>query len=230
MPSLSDAYVRLKRADEHLQGVYELAEKICKAQAEATKVHVAVGQIIGPGEMAEVFFVESAHTPIAERLAVLIGDSVNSLRSCLDYLVGELAELDSGSRKPRTQFPVEALPEAFQRKKNTFLNGLNTAHIANIESLQPYNGIDWTAKLARMSNWDKHNKLVLVAHDYLVSVCQTRNGPDASGEAVIQLQFELQPSLCIQLEDGLQVLDSLQEIRRGVSSTLDHFSSEFSGL
>jgi hypothetical protein len=227
MPSLADAYTRLERGDEHLGQVRALAQQICDAQAAASKVQIPSSQTIHPGELGQIFEIESASTPITGRLAVLVGDSVNSLRSCLDYLVGELAELDSGSRKARTQFPVEASPEAFQGKKRRFLNGVSNEHAAHIESLQPYNGIEWTAKLSSLSNWDKHNKLVLVVHDYIVSGSAMQGKPSASGEVALQVQFSMQPSLLIQLENGLQLLDTLQEIRDGVASTLEHFSSAF---
>ena len=227
MPSLSDAYARLERADEHLREVHALAQQICTAQSEATRVHVSPVNTIMPGEIGQIFFVESANTPIAGRLSVLVGDTVNSLRSCLDYLVGELAELDSGSRRTRTQFPVEQSPDAFRGRRQTFLSGISDAHVSHIESLQPYNGTSWTAKLARMSNWDKHNKLVLVTHDYLIGGTMTTEETSDSGEMPIQFQLSLQPSLIIQLEDGLQLINTLDEIRIGVTSTIEHFSQEF---
>jgi hypothetical protein len=227
MPSLADAYARLERADEHLSEVHALAQQICTAQAEATRVQVAPGMTLMSGELGQVFFVESANTPIAGRLSVLVGDSVNCLRSCLDYLVGELAELDSGSRMSRTQFPVEQSADAFRGRRQSFLNGVSDAHVTHIELLQPYNGTSWTAKLSRMSNWDKHNKLVLVAHDYLLGGRVTTGETSDSGEMPIQLQISLQPSLRVQLEDGLQLLETLNEVRTGVASTLEHFLPEF---
>lgn len=227
MPSLADAYARLERADEHLSEVHALAQQICTAQAEATRVQVAPGMTLMPGELVQVFSVESANTPIAGRLSVLVGDSVNCLRSCLDYLVGELAELDSGSRMSRTQFPVEQSADAFRARRQSFLNGVSDAHVTHIELLQPYNGTSWTVKLARMSNWDKHNKLVLVAHDYLLGGTVTTGETSDSGEMPIQLQISLQPSLRVQLKDGLQLLETLDEVRTGVASTLEHFLPEF---
>lgn len=227
MPSLSDAFTRLDRAHEHLYEIRAFTQAICQAQAEATRVQVAPGKTLMPGEYGVVFSVESANTPIEGRLAVLVGDAVNSMRSCLDYLVGELAELDSGSRKARTQFPVEQSPEAFHSRRRTFLAGLSDAHVAYIESLQPYNGVSWTIKLARMSNWDKHNKLMLVAHDYLLDSTVKKGEPTASGEAPPEMQFTLTPSLRVQLEDGLQLLEALDEIREGVVSTLEHYAQVF---
>lgn len=227
MPSLADAYVRLERADEHLREVHALAQQICTAQAEATRVQVAPGMTLLPGELGQLCSVESANTPISGRLSVLVGDSVNCLRSCLDYLVGELAELDSGSIKSRTQFPVEQSVEAFRKRRKSFLNGVNDAHVTHIELLQPYNGTSWTNKLAHMSNWDKHNKLVLVAHDYIVSGTITMGETSDAGEMPIQPQISLQPSLRIQLQDGLQLLETLDEVRAGVASTLEHFMPDF---
>ena len=167
MPALADAFARLSRADEHILEVTALATEICEAQSEATKIQAYPGQVIQPGDFAQVLSVESANTPIAGKLPVLVGDAVNSLRSALDYVVKELSALDSGSRSARTQFPVEQTEAAFRSRQSSFLKGLSAVHIAQIEALQPYSGTDWTSKLAVLSNWDKHNQLVLVAHDYL---------------------------------------------------------------
>ena len=69
--------------------------------------------------------VESADTQFSGRLGVLLGDSVNSLRLSLDYFVSELAELDSGIERHRTQFPVEQSQEAFRGRRQAFLNGVS---------------------------------------------------------------------------------------------------------
>lgn len=227
MPSLSDAYARLDRAQEHLREVHALAQAICRAQAEATQVQVSPGKTLKPGEYAHAFSVKSANTRIEGRLAVLVGDAVNSMRSSLDYLIGELAELDSGNRQQRTQFPVEQSPDAFRNRRQTFLAGLSDAHVAHIESLQPYNGVSWTTNLARMSNWDKHNKLVLVAHNYLLGVTLKEGEPTADGELPVQMQFTLTPSLRVQLEDGLELLETLDAIIKGIVSTLERYATEF---
>ena len=78
-----------------------------------------------------------------------------------------------------------------------------------------------------MSNWDKHNKLVLVAHDYLLGGTIRKGEQAAGGETPLEMQFTLTPSLRVQLEDGLQLIETLDEIRAGVASTLDHYAPEF---
>jgi hypothetical protein len=227
VPSLSDAYMRLARADEHLAEVHARSEAICRTQAAATKIHVTPSQTVETGNHGPFAVVESASTPIEGELAVLVGDVVNNLRSCLDYLIGELAELDSGARKPRTQFPVERTPEAFRNRRPTYLAGLSDPHIAYVESLQPYNGVSWTAKLARMSNWDKHNKLVIVAHDYLLGGVIEQRASAAGTDMSLDVQLSLTPSLRVQLEDGNQLLPTLVDIRNGVAATLDYYGPEF---
>ena len=227
MASLAYAYSRLERADEHFRDISALSTEICAAQAKATKVQVAPGGKLISGELRQLFTVESADTPISLRLGVLIGDCVNSLRSCLDYLVGELADLDSGSRKPKTQFPVELSQKDYRGRRKTFLNGLNEAHVDQLENLQPYKGTGWTAKLARMNNWDKYNKLVLVAHDYMIGGTMKTSQESGANEMALQFDFSIQPSLRVQLEDGLPLLETLAEIRAGVASALDKFAPEF---
>jgi hypothetical protein len=145
----------------------------------------------------------------------------------LDYLVGELAELDSGAARQRTQFPVEQSQEAFRNRRQTFLRGVSDTNVAQIESLQPYNGTSWTAKLSHLNNWDKHNKLVLVAHDYLIGGTITPGDTSPSGELPLKIELHLQPSLRIQFEDGLQLLETLDEVRAGVASTLERFAPQF---
>src|ERR1043166_2723854 len=97
-PSLADSYVRVARAREHFDELKELHAEICTAQAEATVMEYEGNVRIEPGEMAEILRVQTAKTPIPETFRVLLGDVVNSLRSALDYLVGQLAILDSGAR------------------------------------------------------------------------------------------------------------------------------------
>jgi len=228
MPTLANAYVRLERADEHLQSIRQLAEEICVAQAEATRVEIPPGKIIAPGEFGHVLTVESANTPIPAKLGVLIGDCINSLRSCLDYLTTELAELDSGEAKQRNQFPVEKSPTDFMSKRKTFLRGVSDRNVEKIESLQPYNGADWTRNLARLSNWDKHNRLLVVAHDYLVGATISPNEAFSAADAPLKITMHIQPSLRIQFEDGLQLLEALTEVRIGTQSTLEYFAPQFS--
>ena len=95
------------------------------------------------------------------RFGVLIGEIFYNLRCASDYLVFELAKLDSGMEQNGTQFPIVDTKKDFEgRVKGPWLRGIKTAHVAEIERLQPYNGCTWTKRLRECSNPDKHRHLV----------------------------------------------------------------------
>ena len=229
MPPLDDAYIRAGRGNEHLVELKVLSDAVCSAQAKATIVEGEHNRIIKPGEFAKVVEVETAKTPIPDKVRVLIGDAANSFRSSLNYLVNQLAILNSGVGKRRNQFVIEDTPDKFRKSSRTGLEGLSAAHIAAIEGLQPYNGTKWTGTLARLSNMDKHDNLVLVAHDYLfqIIVDEATVDPTNTDSVVRKVKMRIQPVLRIQLGDGMPVVETLEAIESQVSHTLDAFKSEF---
>lgn len=97
-------------------------------------------------------------------VSILIGEICYNLRSALDYLVYELAILDSSKRQDGTQFPIDDTPEKFSKHKRSWLKGLNSNHVAAIEKLQPYNGADWARILRDLSNPDKHRLLTATGY------------------------------------------------------------------
>ena len=50
---------------------------------------------------------------------------------------------------------------------------------AYFEGLQPYNDCEWTRRLARLSNLDKHNQLIDVLQAFAISFddCDVRRAP-----------------------------------------------------
>jgi hypothetical protein len=59
-----------------------------------------------------------------------------------------------------TQFPIVDTKQSFESGKGRWLKGLNAAHVAAIERLQPYMGCQWTKALRDISNRDKHREFV----------------------------------------------------------------------
>jgi len=53
--------------------------------------------------------------PLNPKVPILAGEVIQSLRSALDYLIYDLAILDSGKPQDGTQFPAEGDPESFDR-------------------------------------------------------------------------------------------------------------------
>jgi len=74
------------------------------------------------------------------RFGTLVGEITYNLRCALDYLIYALAVLDSGSDEKGTQFPILDAAKDFAGRGKTMLKGLNAAHVAAIERLQPYQG------------------------------------------------------------------------------------------
>lgn len=222
-PSLRDAYVRLDRGREHLAELTQLAGEIVAAQTRDTIVEVTPDQWVNAGEAEHVMKVTSGQVPIPDRCSVLTGDTANSLRSALDYLVGQLAHLDSGARTSHTQFPIEPTAESFCKRRRTSLRGLSAGHVGALEQLQPYRGCDWTSPLQRLSNRDKHDALVVVAHDYLVTV----DGGERGCADSILLKVRIRPVLRIALRDGMPLIETLERITAAVTRTLNSFRPEF---
>ncbi|HLM99257.1 MAG TPA: hypothetical protein VK335_08245 [Bryobacteraceae bacterium] len=158
---------------------------------------------------------------------ILAGQIANGFRSALDYLVGRVAELDSGPSKRRTQFPIESCAEGFLRRKSTFLKGLNTAHIAVIERLQPYNGCAWTGRLAELSNLDKHNALIPAKMDFLYSgILDPIKGTKARPRHY-KVRMHITPTVYVGIGNGYPLVETLRKIGTGVAQTLTYFDAEF---
>jgi hypothetical protein len=226
---LVDAYLRVARGAEHLLELKTLHDAVCEAQAKATIVKQEPGGLILPGKMAKVLSVDSSvRAPIPDRCRILVGDAVNCYRAALNYLTVDLERLDSGNVGEQTQFPIHSTPDGFQSNARRLIGGLNPAHVAAIERLQPYNGCDWTSWLADLSNVDKHRNLVFVVHDMLVSGTVTTE-PTTDGQPIkFSMEMKLQPVLRIALDEGgLPLVETLQSIESQVAQTLDAFKPEF---
>ena len=232
MSALDTAYSRLSRAGEHLAELKAVAAEVCNAQAEATVIKMQPAGAIVPGQVAEIFSVDNTgHKPVPPRCAILAGDFANSIRSSLNYLVHRLAVLDTpGVTSKRNQFPIELTPEAF--KGNTsgprgFLNGLSASHTAVIESLQPYNGCEWTEALSKISNQDKHIDLVVVQHDQLLSITAETKPATSTTPAAVHMNVSIQPALRISLADGMPLIETLELVESQVTKLLDALNPEF---
>ena len=230
-PSLKNAYVQRDRAREHFGDLEVLAERICAEEGKAivTEVKLEVNLKVNPPVLYKDLYkvVKRGDTPIPTRCSVLAGEVINCLRSALDYLVANLAALDSPTLETRPQFPVESTQEGFDGKRGTYLRGVNEPHVAFIESLQPCNGCKWTKHLARLSNLHKHNDLLPVQHDILYFIHLEPIESTEPNTSPYKVNMEFQPTLYVGLDDGLPLIETLKEIESQVSQTLDAFDPEF---
>lgn len=99
------------------------------------------------------------------QLGLILGDFIHNLRSALDNLVCQLAQLSSREGCERTQFPICDSPELFAHElKRDRLAGLRGEHVAAIEGLQPFPGRDTPTQKALVAirdfdNFDKHRAI-----------------------------------------------------------------------
>jgi hypothetical protein len=228
---LDYSFERVRRAEEHLIEMRGHVEGVFQMQEDASFVDY------DPNPPHQIRAHLPAETFAGMRLGIIVGEVVYNLRAALDYLVFQLAERDSGAPQDDTQFPIVCKPNNFRLGVNRWLKGINPAHVAAIEKLQPYNRCEWTRTLREISNPDKHRKLVTITGGMGITPHDSINNPGFAstngairramhpvhGEVNVKLHFIHQ----IQFADGMPVMETLEELNTEVTNTLGHFKSEF---
>ena len=151
MSALAGAFARVDRAEEHLANLKCRVDTYFKPMGDGIEVRVVPGQVPQPvskpphlGEIPLMF-------------GILIGETVQNLRTALDYLVYELANWYSGpDPNRRTQFPIETTPNGFNGRVGTYLEGVFEEHVTALKGLQPFKTRNWLWHIREISNTDKH--------------------------------------------------------------------------
>jgi hypothetical protein len=223
-PSLDGAYLRIDRANHHLEEIKIFQDNLPRPVVDREMGNIPLSY---PHVATDNVTVSLAEQEVSAIVSILVGETVYNLRSALDYLVFELAFLDSGSIQNGTQFPIESSPQGWKRRlsPNRFGNPgkvqfLSVAHQAAIERLQPYNGVTWTKTLADISNPDKHRRLVGI-------------NPSLQNDAIMLNpktgEMNVNPNLAtlIAFDKGGLVVETLEILQSQVSHVLDSFKPEF---
>jgi hypothetical protein len=229
---LDSAWQRILRADEHL---IDLRQRISNFVEEQHNLIVAQFQTDRPQNIRDIVPVQ-VYAPMS--IAIRIGEICYNLRTALEYLVFELAKLDSGIVQHRTQFPIEDTRRGFEgRIKSGWLNGLNSTHIAAIERLQPYNGCNWTRALREISNKDKHREFPSIKGGVTLRLYSRGDWEFTSLDLPIHRTFhpstrkEVNVKVDIRSEiafdDGTLITQALEEIKAAIAKTLADFYLEF---
>lgn len=226
---LFGARLRVSRAGEHLQELDSSITTLIENYEDPTVAINDEGQlsITGPSK------------PISPdpMWPVLLGETTYNLRAALDYLVYELAFLDSGIVHDGTQFPIEERYEVFwQRRRHSWLEGVSDEHVTAIERLQPYKGCDWTRQLRELSNPDKHRKLTVIEaeadHGLRVFKATSPPEPEAGWRHIFtegDVHVHYQRPTQVAIEEGPPIVELLERLQTQVSETLDAFEPEFEG-
>jgi hypothetical protein len=223
---LDGATLRIERAAKH----FDEFEKMLDIFRESNLDKVSIKSDSRAPENLSISLSPSLSVPA--RLSLPVSDCIHNLRAGLDYLVYELAILDSGWIKDGTQFPIEDDPNVFDSKRrNTYLRGVCDNHIRLIELLQPYKGVEWTKTLRSISNPDKHRTLVVLRprlSSYFFA-CYKANGGDfefdINGE---KMHVKKEDVLSVGFSDGeYTVVETLNLLIAKVGETIESFKPEF---
>jgi hypothetical protein len=247
--SIDNAYARVRRAKQHL----------ARLKRERTifrrTFHPPQGYI-NP-KLGGTITLEYSRNIIPKKFGILIGETIYNLRAALDYLVYELAILDSGQTQKETQFPIEDTPEGWQRKMNgtkrkvkgivvpdwgCSLRGLSNAHKEDIKLFQPCFGFNLTGTLQSISNPDKHRTLTIIRPMSTLSVKTTSKGftvinPAEEGKTILfevrshpkddSMDVNADVAFDIAFDDRTLVIETLQILHSQVTKILDQFKPEF---
>lgn len=224
---------RARRAEEHFRELERQIAIMIEKQAHTVPFDLDPKP---PHAAVNVGFPPETFSGI--RFGTLVGEIIYNLRCALDYLIYALAVLDSGSPQKGTQFPIMDVAQDFTGRGETMLKGVNAAHVAAIERLQPYNGCHWTARLRDLSNMDKHRHIVpgggimkATVHSGLSTDLSRIHGAfdrkarhPVTGEDV---DVKVHVASELLFTDGTPVIETLQEIQTGIADTLRQFEPEF---
>jgi hypothetical protein len=194
---LEGCIAKLQRGEEHLASFVAESREFIESGP-----YVVVPQF-EPETSEYVFRIKVLREPPLH-WGTIIGDVLHNLRSALDYLVYDLARLDTGKEKPRgTQFPIVAETSKVYRARGLpRVAMLSGPHRAEIRRLQPYQ-VDHPfnhplAVLNRLSNRDKHRLIHATVGQNAGAGPGFHFGQDVLGLNNVQLTFG-------PLEDGAEL-------------------------
>lgn len=250
LPSLEDALSWFDRAEEHLREFNALFEEVLKVERQRIRASFKIEN------HATFGLVHSVHPspdsePLAPKANVIIGEAIQALRRCLDYLVYEIAFLDSGAPQNDTQFPCDRSPKTFWRRlkrdargardHTCYLVGMRKEHAAVIEEEQPYKGLDWLQRLMDLSNPDKHRHLTITRTEGEARIALGLDAPattdpediangvsfDIPRDDAMYMKFLV--TVHVTFDGKSDVVQTLNELKAEVAGVLDEFSPCFDG-
>lgn len=232
--TLDDCFERVRRAGEHLAELERGISEVRALQANSIPIEF---------NSQPPYSFQQAYPPetfYGMRMGLLVGESCYNLRSALDYLIFHLAEHDSGIPQDGTQFPIVDTPKVFRSNATQRrLKGVNAAHVAAIERLQPYNGQEWTRRLRDISNPDKHRELVRHLGESQITVHSGWDFNERDFARILGVvryathptrgvvEMKVHVALGVTFSDGLPVIETIEEIKRSVAKTLTDFKPGF---
>lgn len=233
MHALDGAYERVNRAGIHLSN---LSRRVNILQTQIRDNTITKGD-------PKAFFSEDGKRviyylgttswrldSIPLTIPILVGEITYNLRAALDYLIYELARLDSKEIKENTQFPIEYEKSRFTRMRKIYLNGVNDKHVEIIERLQPYNKCEWTRTLKELSNPDKHRQLTICNSVIGISFPikgSRSNADEQTNSHSTNIKTHLATGIKFKSVKTIVNVDILKQLKLQVTLILNIFKPEF---
>jgi hypothetical protein len=215
---LKGCYARINRSKRYIDETKQLLINVARECEEQL--------VVNPDNT--LFF---DHVPeIPADLPLAISDAVHNMRAALDYLVYQLAKLDSGAFQDDTQFPIADDKNSFDDSARKRLKWLDRHHVDRIELLQPYNDIKWTRNLRDISNRDKHRDLTPITRERANIIF---TGPDTTGHGrrlPNGVVLRAQPMYAVQMvlpSGDASIESTLWSMLGSVVDTVNSFNPDF---
>ena len=226
-PSLAGARLRISRAFEHANQMVGLLDERTNASgtiwirvvAEEFKTRRALDVEVDWSEWS---------APPSGLLSLLASEALFNARDALDYLVYELAWLDSGTLQKGTQFPIIDDANDWPAEAARRLRGVNDEHRDAISEYQPFAGCEWTRSLRELSNADKHRLLVSAVPQlqYQFHLPSLPFGPDPDDPSKLRAPAE-SPMVNVVFPSNEPAIDTLHEIAVGAAKMIERFQVDF---
>jgi len=228
MQPLDGAYERVRRAGIHLTNLNSRVNALSKIISNKVVINdkPAIFTLPNGREVSVPLFLKIPDDEIPPIFSVLLGEIIYNLRSALDYLVYELARLDSGSVIDHTQFLIEDCKKTFKRKRNYRLKGIGQKHRAMLEMLQPYNGCDWTKLIRDLSDPDKHRQLT-IANPNIFAAFSQGSAEEVLVNGAVNMNSDVASHITFRCKSILVDVNTLKKLKFQVSETLQLFYSDF---
>lgn len=228
-PQLRTANQRVARALKQLEAMGKVIGKYLARSEDCFELFVRKDELQNGKGVRPILDWSKAPRLPATKLAIEAGEIVHHLRTALDYLVYNLAWLDSGEPQPRTQFPIEDSPKSFwQSQRRSRLRGVSDVHVNMIASFQPFSGCEWIGQLRQFSNADKHRLVVPVIRlhqgQFRIDKGEFLPHPDDPQLVIIPMK-EQSTNVCLEDDSGLY--ETLILVACGVAGIIDLFKPDF---
>jgi hypothetical protein len=165
-PQIGACAHRFELATQRYQEMRTLIELELNPLFQSNPLHISF-----PGEPTNSFegahlilppgFEELLSRPL-DRANALASEVLHYTRSSLDHLVNYLAWLDSGQPQRHVQLFLTPKQDVWIRRRRV-LKGLSEEHRRVFDDIQPFNGVEWTENLSKLSNHDKHTDDVRIS-------------------------------------------------------------------